>query len=195
MKLTQQQRAGWLWRTSLASVLGVVSAALAHGMMGGSLPGISGFIAPLVLTTFFGLLVLRRDSLGGSLATAILGQWLFHQLASIGSTAPASGGHHHAGALELVIGQAGTGMFAGHMLAAGLTSFAVVSWHRLRASVSQLRVLLGSLAARIGAALGFLPRIPRSISTPELWSTLLISEQVGQLLLHGLRAPPARSSV
>jgi hypothetical protein len=190
---TATERHAWMWRSSVAATVGVTSAAMAHVMLGGQLPGVLGFFPALVVTMILGMIVLRRRSTVGSVATALVGQWLFHELAILGAPYASSGHAHHAGAVwqPTILDQ--LPMTAGHVVAAAFTATAVILAHRVARVTRVLSSLLSTLLRRAVAPLQTIAvtGVASGLSVTTVGHDLAreLFERIG----YSLRAPPALS--
>lgn len=182
-----------MWRSGTAAATGVGTGAAAHVMLGGSLPGVLGFLPALVLTTLVGAVMLRRRSTVGIVATALSGQWLFHELAVLGTPYAAQGHAHHSEAVWKPSILNELPMTMGHLVAAVVTGVAIVLAERIR----RLSLTLITLMAHAVQRLVSLPT-QRAVLLPEAPNihTLFVPDrarEIYRLTGYTLRAPPLSS--
>ncbi|AVG23703.1 hypothetical protein C3B54_11722 [Pontimonas salivibrio] len=179
-----------MWRSGTAAATGVGTGAAAHVMLGGSLPGVLGFLPALVLTTLLGAMLLRKRSTVGIAATALSGQWMFHELAVLGSPYAAQGHTHHSEAVWEPTILSELPMTLGHLVAAVVTGVAIVLAERIR----RLSLTLTTLMTHAVHRLVSLPTQP-AVFLPEAPTihTLFVPDrarEIYRLTGHTLRAPP-----
>ena len=121
---TADVRSLWVKRALVASGIGIATATLAHGLAGGALPAMGGFVPPFIFATLLSLVLLRRHSLPGLVASVVLSQWVFHQTSAwtVGAVAHT---HHHAPVIPVLTDSA-SGMGGFHGVAAVVTGFFVI---------------------------------------------------------------------
>jgi hypothetical protein len=178
-----------MWRSGTAAVTGVGTGAAAHVMLGGSLPGVLGFLPALVLTTLLGAMLLRKRSTVGIVATALSGQWLFHELAVLGSPYAAQGHTHHSEAVWEPTILTELPMTLGHLVAAVVTGGAIVLAERIR----QLSLTLTKLMAHAVQRLVSLPTPAVFLPEAPAIHTLFVPDRAREMYRltgHTLRAPP-----
>lgn len=143
--VTPSSRAAWVKRAVISGTVGVASGFIAHVALGGSIPGFSGVIPAGVAATLVSLAVLYKPGAVRTLAATLLSQWLFHNLAALGS-ASSSSGHVH-GAVEPLVAVAGAdiAMGLGHIVAAIVTAGFVLGVFRVSAYVRTVKALAAAL--------------------------------------------------
>ncbi len=147
-----------------AAAVATFVALFGHVAGGGGIPGVWGFIAPLVLSAAVCILIAGRTlSLARLTLSVLVSQVLFHFLFVLGSgTAAVSSTHeHHGASATLVVTHTATSMGIGHVLAAVVTIAALYFGERVIRSLAEIVRLL---AARILRP--FEPPVPSSVA-PE----------------------------
>jgi hypothetical protein len=199
MARTRQLRA---LRGALAAAVATFTALLGHVAGGGAVPGWLGIVAPLVLSTAVGvLLVGRRLSVWRLGLVVIVSQAFFHTLFVLGTPSTGgsggSGAHHH-GAVALPTATSGAltaadpAMTLGHAVAAALT---IAALYRGELAVLALLRLVALIAAAVRLALRGVAPAPVPVGSGTERRTpvhLVIAPRHDRVVLTApRRGPPA----
>lgn len=142
MSAAKATRREWVVRALIASSIGVSTGLAAHVMMGGQLPGLLGVLPAGLVTMALGLVALRQPTVVGAVVTAVVGQWLTHEMMVLGASAPILGHHAHTPVVWEPTMLADAPMAAGHLVAAIVTALAIVLAHRIIAAFHSFAYLL-----------------------------------------------------
>jgi len=134
-----------------AAAIATFVALFGHVAGGGGIPGVWGFVAPLVLSAAVCVLIAGRTLSLVRLALSVLvSQVLFHFLFVLGSgaTAAASTHEHHGTTTTLVVSHSAASMGVGHVVAAVVTVAALYFGERVIRSLAQIVRLLAARMLR-----------------------------------------------
>ncbi|NYF09585.1 mannose/fructose/N-acetylgalactosamine-specific phosphotransferase system component IID [Leifsonia sp. AK011] len=136
-----------------AAAIATFVALFGHVAGGGDIPGVWGFVAPLVLSAAVCVLIAgRKLSLVRLAMSVLVSQVLFHFLFVLGGsssgTAVASTHEHHGTTATLVVSHATTSMGVGHVLAAVVTIAALYFGERVIRSLARIVRLLAARMLR-----------------------------------------------